>query len=110
MLFFVVFGIYFFVLLTGANDCTDGCDVTYNSGYEVNFCGTDFINHVSHYEAFDTKCYDVCGVMTLWQGCAVNNNILCQVLFVCVNLSCGLFQALVVALTDVIRHTTKEIV
>ncbi len=55
-------------LLTRANECTDSCDTTYAYGLEVQFCGTDGLNHTSHWGAFDTNCYDVCGVMAAYSG------------------------------------------
>ena len=62
-----------FVILTQvrkitSNPCTDQCDLTYTGGYEAIFCGTDFNTHITHYEAFDSKCYNNCGVMALHEG------------------------------------------
>ena len=56
------------VFLSRANECTDSCDSTYAYGVEVQFCGTDGLNHTSHWGVFDTDCYDVCGVMAAYSG------------------------------------------
>jgi hypothetical protein len=75
MFFFLFFYMCLFDIFVDANECTDECDLTYKGGIEVGFCGTDAISHKSHYEAFETKCYDVCGVMTMYQNiCGCPNN------------------------------------
>ena len=56
-------------IFSSANECTDQCDVQYPGGIEVTMCGTDFITHKSHSDAFyDNDCYDLCGVMTYYEG------------------------------------------
>jgi hypothetical protein len=51
-----------------SNECTDNCDIQYTTGLKVKFCGTDLITHVTYSSAFDSNCYDICGVMTYYQG------------------------------------------
>jgi hypothetical protein len=45
------------------NECTDNCDITYKTGIELQFCGTDMITHNTYYGAIDSKCYFNCGIM-----------------------------------------------
>ncbi|CAM9500878.1 unnamed protein product, partial [Ectocarpus fasciculatus] len=52
-----------------ADECTDSCDAAYTQGIPVTMCGTDFETHVAHGETFyDNKCYDLCGIMTYYEG------------------------------------------
>lgn len=61
--------------LARGNECTDNCDINAVGGIQVDFCGTDHLNHTSHFQAFDEQCYDVCGVMVYYQGtCGCPNN------------------------------------
>lgn len=73
-----------------ADPCTDSCDATYQDGLPVSFCGTDLIQHNSHYPAFDEQCYDACFIMAYYQGtCGCPNN--CGAYFghgECLNNSC----------------------
>ena len=58
-----------------ANSCTDSCDLTYNDGIEVKFCGTDYITYNAHYSAISSRCYFNCGVMAQFAGsCDCPNN------------------------------------
>jgi hypothetical protein len=63
---FVLLTVLVYVAL--ANECTDQCDTTYQSGLNVTLCGTDLLDHHTNSDAFPSDCYSTCGVMTYYPG------------------------------------------